>query len=89
MISVNLVPPESILVSTIAKRQQQVKFFVFNNDSEYIYSGVDYNNSIYEADFINSAAHILNEDSIRCIIDCTIVIKVAADFLATQIIKYY
>ena len=62
MISVNLVPPESILVSTIAKRQQQVKSFAFNNDSEYIYSGV---------------------------IDCTIVNKVAADFLATQITKYY
>ena len=89
MISVNLVPPESILVSTIAKRQQQVKFFAFNNDSQYIYSGVDYDSSIYEADFINSAAPIPNEDSAHGVIDCTIVNKVAADFLATQIIKYY
>ena len=89
MISVNLVPPESILVSTIAETQQQVKFFAFNNDSEYIYSGVDYDSSIYESDFINSAVPIPNQDSTCGVIDCTIVNKVAADFLATQIIKYY
>ena len=75
--------------SNNSQKAAQVKFFAVNNDPEYIYSGVDYDSSIYEADFINSAAPIPNEDSTRGVIDCTIVNKVAADFLATQITKYY
>ena len=75
--------------SNNSQKAAQVKFFAVNNDPEYIYSGVDYDSSIYEADFINSAAPIPNEDSTRGVIDCTIVNKVAADFLVTQITKYY
>ncbi|WP_264622159.1 hypothetical protein [Psychrobacter arcticus] len=37
-----------------------------------IYSGVDYDSSIYEVDFINRAAPIPNEDSIRGVVDYTI-----------------
>lgn len=72
-----------------SQKAAQVKFFAVNNDPEYIYNGVNYDGGIYEADFVNSAASMPNQDSIRGVVDCTIVNKVAADFLATQITKYY
>ncbi|WP_372844432.1 hypothetical protein [Psychrobacter sp.] len=72
-----------------SQKAAQVKFFAVNNDPEYIYNGVNYDGGIYEADFVNSAASIPNQDSIRGVVDCTIVNKVAADFLATQITKHY
>ena len=72
-----------------SQKAAQVKFFAVNNDPEYIYNGVNYDGGIYEADFVNSAASMPNQDSIRGVVDCTIVNKVAADFLATQITKHY
>ena len=72
-----------------SQKAAQVKFFAVNNDPEYIYNGVNYDGGIYEADFVNSAASMPNQDSIRGVVDGTIVNKVAADFLATQITKYY
>ena len=71
MISVNLVRPESILVSTIAKRQHRLNALPLIM-TQSIYSGVDYDSSIYEVDFINRAAPIPNENSIRGGVDYTI-----------------
>lgn len=67
----------------------QVKFFAINNDPEYLYNGIDYDDSIYDADFIDSDNNQPNEDSIRGVVDCTFVNDVAADFLAEQIDFYY
>lgn len=67
----------------------QVQFFAFNNEPEYLYNGVDYNNDIYEAKFVSNVQTQPNEDSIRGVVDCTLVNDVAADFLEREIRRYY
>lgn len=67
----------------------QVKFFAINNEPEYLYSGIDYDDRIYEADYIDSNTSRPNEDSLRGVVDCTLVNEVAADFLEDQIRRYY
>ncbi len=79
--------------SSNQRKAVQVKFFAINNDPEYLYNGIDYNNNndegIYEADFISSNSTAPNEDSVRGFIDCTLVNDVAADFLEREIKRYY
>ncbi|WP_201528001.1 hypothetical protein [Psychrobacter frigidicola] len=67
----------------------QVKFFAVDNDPEYLSNGIDYDGSIYNADFIDSTQSRPNEDSLRGVVDCTLVNDVAADFLESQIKRYY
>lgn len=67
----------------------QVKFFEFKNKPAYLYNGVEYDNSIYEADYIAKGTTKPNTDSGRGVVDCTLVNDVAGDFLAEQIDRYY
>lgn len=67
----------------------RVRFFSTNNDPEYIYNGVDYDKAIYQANYVASGTTKPNEDSIRGVVDCTLVNKIAADFLEVQIKRYY
>ncbi|WP_367104678.1 hypothetical protein [uncultured Psychrobacter sp.] len=67
----------------------QVKFFAFDNEPEYIFRGVDYDDRIYEANYIDTNASRPNENSSRGVVDCTLVNEVAADFLEEQIRRYY
>ncbi|OLF37131.1 MULTISPECIES: hypothetical protein [unclassified Psychrobacter] len=67
----------------------QIRYFAFDNEPEYIFRAVDYDDRIYEADYIDSNATRPNENSIRGIVDCTVVNEVAADFLENQIRRYY
>ncbi|WP_201616715.1 hypothetical protein [Psychrobacter urativorans] len=67
----------------------QVKFFAVDNDPEYLSNGIDYDGSIYNADFIDSTQSRPNEDSLRGVVDCTLVNDVAADFLEIEIKRYY
>lgn len=67
----------------------QVRYFAFDNEPEYIFRAVDYDDRIYEADYIDSNASRPNENSVRGVVDCTLVNEVAADFLENQIRRYY
>lgn len=67
----------------------QVKFFATNVDPVYIYNGIDYDSSIYEANFIDNTKPRPNENSSNGVVDCTLVNDVAANFLETQIKRYY
>lgn len=67
----------------------QVKFFAVNNDPEYLSNGIDYDGSIYDANFIDKDKPRPNESSSRGVVDCTLVNDVAANFLEAQIKRYY
>ena len=67
----------------------QVTFFATNNDPEYLFNGVNYDNDIYETDFVDKNAIRPNEDSVRGVVDCTVVNEVAADFIEDSIRRYY
>lgn len=67
----------------------QVKFFATNKTPEYLYSGVDYDNSIYQTDYIAKGTNNPNTDSTRGVVDCTLVNNTAADFLEREIRRYY
>ncbi|MGM8897275.1 MULTISPECIES: hypothetical protein [unclassified Psychrobacter] len=67
----------------------QIRYFAFDNEPEYIFRAVDYDDRIYEADYIDSNAPRPNENSRRGVVDCTLVNEVAADFLEDQIRRYY
>lgn len=67
----------------------QVKFFATSSDPEYLYNGVEYNSAIYNTDFVDKNASRPNEDSFRGVVDCSLVNEVAADFIETQIRRYY
>lgn len=67
----------------------QVKFFEFKNQPAYLYNGVEYDNSVYEADYIAKDTTNPNTDSRRGVVDCTLVNDVAGKFLAEQIEKSY
>ncbi len=64
-------------------------FFATNNDPEYLFNGVNYDNDIYETDFVDKNAIRPNEDSVRGVVDCTVVNEVAADFIEDSIRRYY
>ncbi|WP_350561547.1 hypothetical protein [Psychrobacter sp. CAL346-MNA-CIBAN-0220] len=67
----------------------QVTFFEFKNKPAYMYNGVEYGDSIYEADYIAKGTADVNIDSSRGVVDCTLVNDVAGDFLEAQIKEYY
>ena len=67
----------------------QVEFFATNNEPEYLYNGVEYNKVIYNANFVGKNQAAPNQNDTTGVIDCTIVNKVAADFLAKQIADSY
>ncbi|MEN2752203.1 hypothetical protein AAIR29_11225 [Psychrobacter sp. FBL11] len=67
----------------------QIRYFAFDNEPEYIFRAVDYDDRIYEADYIDSNAPRPNENSRRGVVDCTLVNEIAADFLEDQIRRYY
>ncbi|MEN6670017.1 hypothetical protein AAJP47_06540 [Psychrobacter sp. B38] len=77
------------------QKAAQVTFFEYRNQPAYQYNGVEHlnsnnsDNAIYEADYVASGTTNPNTDSIRGVVDCTIVNEVAADFLAEQISRYY
>lgn len=72
-----------------AQDAAQVRFFEFRNQPAYRYTGVEYDDDIYEADYIADGTTNLNTDSFRGVVDCTVVNDVAADFLAEQIADSY
>ena len=67
----------------------QVMFFEYTSQPAYEYSGVEYANDVYEANYVAKGNTDPNTDSRRGVVNCTIVNEVAADFLATQIKRYY
>ena len=67
----------------------QVMFFAYNNQPAYEYSGVEYGEDIYEANYVVKGSINPNTDSRFGVVDCTLVNEVAADFLAEQIKRYY
>ena len=71
------------------KKAAQVTFFEFRNQPAYRYNGVEYDNDIYEADYMAKGSTDPNTNSVRGVVDCTIVNEVAGDFLAEQITRYY
>ncbi len=64
---------------------EQIKFRATNSEPEYLYNGINYDNKIYETDYIKSGTNNPNENSSRGVVDCTLVNDVAADFLEDQI----
>ena len=70
-------------------RVKQVKFFAINSAPEYLYNGIDYDDRIYEANYIDKNKLRPNEDSLRGVVNCTLVNDVAADFLEREIKRYY
>ena len=71
------------------QKAAQVMFFEYNNQPAYEYSGVEYGNDIYEANYVAKGSTDPNTDSRFGVVDCTLVNEVAADFLAAQIKRYY
>lgn len=71
------------------QKAAQVTFFEFRNQPAYQYNGVEYDNDIYEADSVVQGSTDPNTNSVRGVVDCTIVNEVAGDFLAAQITRYY
>ena len=71
------------------QKAAQVTFFEYRNQPAYQYNGVEYGDDIYEANYVAKGTTEPNTNSIRGVVDCTIVNEVAGDFLATQIKRYY
>ncbi len=77
------------------QKAAQVTFFEYQNQPAYQYNGVEYNddtddkNAIYEANYVAKGVVNPNTNSLRGVVDCTIVNEVAGDFLAAQIKRYY
>jgi hypothetical protein len=66
-----------------------VRFFETGSQPAYRYTGIEYDNDIYDADYIADGTTDPNTDSLRGVVDCTLVNDVAADFLAEKIDLYY
>ncbi len=66
-----------------------VEFFESRNQPAYLYSGVEYDNDIYETDYVAKGVNNPNTNSRRGVVDCTLVNDVAANFLAAQIRESY
>lgn len=71
------------------ERAAKVEFFEARNQPAYLYSGVEYDGSIYEVDYVTKGKINPNTDSRRGVVDCTLVNEVAGDFLTEQIERYY
>ena len=77
------------------QKAAQVMFFEYNNQPAEQYNGVEYTsgptgtNGVYEANYVASGTTDPNTNSLRGVVDCTIVNEVAGDFLAAQIQRYY
>lgn len=71
------------------QKAAQVTFFEVGDQPAYLYNGVEYEDSIYEADYVVKGATNPNTDSRDSVVDCTLVNEVAGDFLAEQIDFYY
>lgn len=71
------------------QKAAQVRFFETRNQPTYLYNGVEYDSSIYEADYIAQGVTDPNTDNSRGVVDCTLVNEVAGDFLAQQIADSY
>ena len=67
----------------------QVMFFEYKNQPAYEYNGVEYEEDIYEANYVTKGSTDPNIDSRFGVVDCTLVNEVAGDFLAEQIKRYY
>lgn len=67
----------------------QVRFVATDMTPEYSYHGVDYNAVIYDANYVDSNQTSPNENGILGVVDCTLVNEVAADFLESEIKRYY
>ncbi|MGP9690079.1 hypothetical protein ACT3TH_13065 [Psychrobacter sp. AOP22-C1-C5] len=73
----------------------QVTFFEYMNQPAYQYNGVEYTNgssitnAVYEASYVANGTTNPNTNSLRGVVDCTIVNEVAGDFLADQIRRSY
>ncbi|WP_298980350.1 hypothetical protein [uncultured Psychrobacter sp.] len=70
-------------------RAAQVKFFATNDRIEYNYYGTEFAQDVFNADYINEGQTRPNEDSVRGVVDCTVVNEVAADFIEDSIRRYY
>ena len=79
----------SLVGNTNQYKVEQIKFNALNNQPEYLYNGLDYNNKIYEADFISNGTDSPNENSLRGVVDCTLVNKVASDFIEREVRRAY
>ncbi len=71
------------------QKAARVEFFEDRNQPAYLYSGVEYDNDIYEVDYVVNGTINPNTDSRRGVVDCTLVNNVAGDFLAQQIANSY
>ena len=71
------------------KKAAQVTFFEYRNQPAYQYNEVEYDDDIYEANYVGKGDTNPNTDSLRGVVDCTIVNDVAADFLEREIKRYY
>ena len=67
----------------------QVNFFEFKTQPTYRYTGVEFKQEIYEADYVANGNNTPNTDSRRGVVDCTLVNDVAADFLEREIRRQY
>ena len=72
-----------------SQKVSQVEFFATNNEPSYLYSGVEYNKVIYNANFVGKNQSPPNQNDATGVIDCTVVNDVAADFLEREIKRYY
>lgn len=71
------------------QKAAQVTFFEYRNQPAYQYNGVEYDDDIYEANYVGKGVTNPNTSSQRGVVDCTIVNDVAADFLEREIKRYY
>ena len=71
------------------QKAARVMFFEYKNQPAYQYNGVEYSKDIFEADYIAKGSSNPNTNSLRGVVDCTIVNDVAADFLEREIKRYY
>lgn len=78
-----------------SQKAAQVTFFEYMNQPAYQYNGVEYTNgssitnAVYEASYVANGTTDPHTNSLRGLVDCTIVNEVAGDFLAEQIQRYY
>ncbi len=69
-------------------RTAKVRFRATSNRIEYNYYGIEFERNIFNADYIDKGKTQPSQDSLRGVIDCTLVNEVAADFLEDQIRTY-
>lgn len=70
-------------------RAAKVRFLATNDRIEYNYYGSEFEQKIFDVNFVDKDQARPNEDSFRGVIDCTLVNDVAADFLEREIRKAY